>query len=121
MVAAASKELVIIADMSKEVKQLGRFPLPVEVIPFGWKQVQSHIRKQYNVSSKLRMKDGQPLVTDHGHYILDARFGQITDPAVLHTALNIIPGVVDNGLFINLATSTIIGDAAGVIISSQFL
>jgi ribose 5-phosphate isomerase A len=121
MVAAASQALVIIADSSKEVKQLGKFPLPVEVIPFGWKQVQSHIRKQYKVSSKLRMKEGQPLTTDHGHYILDARFGQITDPAALHTALNIIPGVVDNGLFINMATSTIIGDAAGAIISTRFL
>jgi len=121
MVAAASKQLVIIADHTKKVQQLGKFPLPVEVIPFGWKQVQSRIRKLYNVSSKLRMKGNQPLVTDHGHFILDARFRHITDASALNTTLNTIPGVVDNGLFIGMATHTIIGSPDGVIITTHFI
>lgn len=115
MVAAASRQLVIIADDTKLVKQLGAFPLPIEVIDFGWKQVQRAITTRYGISSTLRMKDGKPLVTDHGHYILDARFGQIADPAALNIALNTIPGVVDNGLFIQMATQLIIGYPDGTV------
>jgi ribose 5-phosphate isomerase A len=109
MVAAASKQMIVIADQTKLVKHLGAFPLPVEVIPFGWKQVQRHIRQLYPIQITLRTKDNEPLVTDHGHYILDCHFGQITDARSLHTILNSIPGVVDNGLFIGMATGTLIG------------
>lgn len=115
MVAAASRQLVIIADHTKLVQQLGAFPLPVEVIPFGWKQVQRRIREIYHVDSSLRLKDNQPLITDHGHYILDCHFGQIPDALTLHITLNTMPGVVDNGLFIRMATSTIIGYPDGTI------
>jgi ribose 5-phosphate isomerase A len=116
MVAAASKQLVIIADHTKLVKQLGTFALPVEVIPYGWKQVQRHIQAQYPVEITLRVKDNQPFVTDHGHFILDCRFGQIQDATALNIILNTIPGVADNGLFIKLATSAIIGYPDGNII-----
>lgn len=115
MVAAASKQFVIIADHTKLVQQLGAFPLPVEVIPFGWKQVQRHIEQAYQIKTSLRSKDNQVLVTDHGHYILDCHFNLIADAPALNIALNTIPGVVDNGLFIGMATATIIGYADGTV------
>ncbi|HTL08704.1 MAG TPA: ribose-5-phosphate isomerase RpiA [Chitinophagaceae bacterium] len=115
MVAAASDKLVIIADGSKKVQQLGRFPLPVEVIPYGWKQVQQHIAFTNDVVVLLRMKNDLPLITDHGHYILDCQFNAITDAAKLAVVLNTIPGVVENGLFINMASMAIIAHEDGSI------
>ncbi len=109
MVAAASKQFIVIADSSKMVKQLGSFALPVEVIPFGWKQVQQHITSLFNISVILRSKNDSVFVTDHGHYILDASFGHINHPDQLCKELNNIPGVVENGLFIEMANSVIIG------------
>lgn len=109
MVAAASRELLIIADHTKLVNQLGKFPLPLDVIPFGWKQVQRHIRETYQVDTSLRMNDNQPFVTDYGNYILDCSFQQIEQADVLTYELNAIPGVVDNGLFINMADLAVIG------------
>ncbi len=120
MVAAASRQLVIIADHTKLVAHLGAFPLPVEVIPFGWKPVQQRLSALYRVDSSLRLKDQQPLVTDHGHYILDTHFRQIEDPAFLNTVLNTIPGVVDNGLFIDLATQSMIGYPDGSVKTTRF-
>lgn len=118
MVAAASKKMVVIADHTKLVQQLGAFPLPVEVIPFGWKQVQKHIEQLYPIAITLRSKNNEPLVTDHGHYILDCHFGQIPDARSLHATLNNIPGVVDNGLFIGMVTSTLIGYPDGRVVAS---
>ena len=109
MVAAASRELLILADQSKLVPQLGKFPLPLEVIPFGWKQVQRHIRETYQIESTLRMHDAQPFVSDHGHYVLDCPFERIEQPDILTFELNAIPGVVDNGLFVNMADLALIG------------
>ncbi|THU34121.1 ribose-5-phosphate isomerase RpiA [Niastella caeni] len=109
MVAAASRELLILADASKLVKQLGKFPLPLDVIPFGWKQVQRHIRETYHVEAILRMEDDQPFITDHGHYILDCPFQHIEHPDILTYDLNAIPGVADNGLFVNMADIALIG------------
>ncbi len=113
MVAAASDRLIIIADHSKVVQQLGKFPLPVEVIPYGWKQVQRRINALYNIPTGLRLKEGQPFLTDHGHYILDCHFGQITDAPALEQWLNDIPGVVENGLFIRLATEALVAHPDG--------
>jgi ribose 5-phosphate isomerase A len=113
MVAAASDKLVIIADDSKLVKQLGVFPLPVEVIPYGWKQVQQNIQTAYCVKAILRMKDEMPFFTDHGHYILDCHFQQIQDAGKLTVSLNTIPGVVENGLFVKMANHAIIAFADG--------
>ena len=115
MVAAASEKLIIIADSSKFVKQLGAFPLPVEVIPYGWKHIQQHIQQANNIAVTLRMKNEQPFITDHGHYILDCHFLAITDADELAIDLNIIPGVVENGLFIRMANEAIIADAEGKI------
>ncbi len=115
MVAAASDKLIIIADHTKLVKQLGAFPLPVEVIPYGWKQVQQHIAFTQDIDVMLRMKEDKPFVTDHGHYILDCHFKRIDDPAKLDIILNEIPGVVENGLFIKMASSAIVANADGTV------
>ena len=115
MVAAASDKLIIIADSSKLVQQLGAFPLPVEVIPYGWKQVQQDIAFTNDAMVTLRLKEEMPFVTDHGHYILDCHFKKIADPAKLATMLNAIPGVVENGLFINMANSAIVAHANGTV------
>jgi ribose 5-phosphate isomerase A len=110
IVAAASKELIIIADSSKLVQQLGKFPLPVEVIPFGYKQVQQQIINSGLCKKiKLREKTGEIFITDHNHYILDCEFEKIVDAPALNTALHSIPGVVETGLFINMANKAIIG------------
>lgn len=109
MVADASRELFILADHSKLVQKLGKFPLPLDVIPFGWKQVQRHIVEMYQVEAVLRMQNDQPFITDHGHYILDCPFQHIEQPDELTFELNNITGVVDNGLFINMADIALIG------------
>lgn len=115
MVAAVSQQLIIIADSTKMVKTLGAFPLPVEVIPYGWKQAQLHIQQSWNVETSLRTKNNQPFITDHGHYILDCHFGRIEDPYDLCLHLNNIPGVVENGLFVRMATATIIAYPDGTV------
>jgi ribose 5-phosphate isomerase A len=109
MVAAASRELLIIGDHTKLVEQLGKFPLPLDVIPFGWKQVQRHMEESYHIECTLRMKDKEPFVTDHGNYILDCHFQQIERADKLTYELNGIPGVTENGLFINMADLAVIG------------
>jgi ribose 5-phosphate isomerase A len=115
MVAAASEKLIIIADESKLVKQLGHFPLPVEVIPGGWKQVQKKIISAGCKKAELRNAANQPFVTDNGHYILDCYFEKIEDAASLNMTLHLIPGVVETGLFINMANTVIIGRTDGTI------
>lgn len=109
MVAAASREMLIIADHTKLVNRLGKFPLPLDVIPFGWKQVQRHIRETYHIEATLRMNGNKPFVTDHGNYILDCPFQQIEHADVLAYELNAFPGVVENGLFIDMAELALIG------------
>lgn len=115
MVAAASRKLVIIADSTKIVNQLGVFPLPVEVIPYGWKQTQKHIASLSCNKIELREKEGNPFITDHGHYILDCHFQKIENPSLLSRQLNAIPGIVENGLFINMASSIITSNPDGTI------
>lgn len=115
MVAAASKHVVIIADSSKLKPVLGEFPLPVEVIPYGWKQVQRHIHTLTHTRSALRMKDNKPYVTEHGHYILDCHFQKIDDPFVLSNSLHMIPGVVETGLFLNMCEKALIGYPDGTL------
>jgi ribose 5-phosphate isomerase A len=116
IVAAASDELIIIADSSKLVQQLGKFPLPVEVIPFGHEQVaQKIIAGGFCKNVSLRIKNDQVFITDHGHYVLDCNFEKIPDAAALNLSLHLIPGVVETGLFINMARKAIIGYEEGKI------
>jgi ribose 5-phosphate isomerase A len=121
IVAAASKSMVVIADDSKLVERLGRFALPVEVVPFGLAATRRHIVAAAASSGcrgelRLRLKPASetPFVTDGGHNILDCAFGAIEDPAALAAALQAIPGVVDHGLFIGMARGAILASAGGL-------
>jgi ribose 5-phosphate isomerase A len=111
VIAFASKKMVVVADSSKVVATLGKFPLPVEVISFARTVVEKKI-VALGASPKLRMKaDGSPFLTDNGNQILDCSFGKIADPPVLALALRDIPGIVEQGLFIGLATMALVGRA----------
>ena len=120
IVASASARMVVIVDESKLVDMLGRFPLPIEVVPFGFKATCRHIEQvvaQAGCPGPLRLRharDGHPFVTDGGHLIVDAALERIPDPSSLAARLAEIPGVVEHGLFVGLAHSAIIASAAGV-------
>ncbi|MBN8990540.1 MAG: ribose-5-phosphate isomerase RpiA [Rhizobiales bacterium] len=120
IVAAASDRMIVIADDSKWVDALGRFPLPVEVIPFGLAATQRAIARafaQNGVSGQMGVrkgKDGHVFVTDGGHWIVDAHLGRIGDAPRLAEALSLIPGVVEHGLFIGLARTVVLAGADGI-------
>jgi ribose 5-phosphate isomerase A len=120
IVAAASDRMIVIADESKWVEALGRFPLPVEVIPFGLAATQRAIRAAFaetGVSGQMvvrKGKDGHVFVTDGGHWIVDAHLGRITDTAGLAALLNAIPGVVEHGLFVGLVSVAMLAGAKGI-------
>jgi ribose 5-phosphate isomerase A len=121
IVAGASGELIIIAGSSKLVNQLGKYPLPVEVIPFGYRQVQKQVlHSGLCRKANLRLDRGKPFVTDHYHYILDCECDKIEDAASFNSALHNIPGVVETGLFVNMARRAIIGYADGRIETINF-
>jgi len=109
IVAAASEQLIISVDESKIVEHLGKFPLPVEVIQFGYKQVERKILSMGCSKVELRQKENKPFITDHKHYILDCYFEKINDAASLNIVLHNIPGVVETGLFVNMATKIVVG------------
>lgn len=109
MVAFAGNYYVIIADNSKLVHQLGFFPLPIEVIPFGYKQVKRCIENKYGIKVALRVKAGQTYLTDNQNYILDLALNQIHDLKTVQSFLKSIPGVVEDGLFLDMAHEAIIG------------
>lgn len=119
IVATASKKMIVIADQSKMVKTLGKFPLPVEVVPFGSRVTSmkiAQVAKEYGCTGAIEPRDDDydvPFLTDSENFIYDCSFGAIPDPDGLNRALNLIPGVVDNGLFIGIATMAIIGTEAG--------
>jgi len=113
IVAAASEKEIIIVHCSKQVKRLGQFPLPVEVLPFGLKYVVSQLRKDFACEVRIRKSGDEAFRTDNGNYIVDCEFNQIVDPAELTVHLNNIPGVVDNGLFVGLTDLVIVGKGAG--------
>ena len=120
IVATASARFVIIADHTKKVEHLGRFPLPVEVVPFGLTATRNMIQTlAADVGCKGEMTvrlqpDGEPFITDGGHYILDCAFGHIPDPDALADSLQIVPGVVEHGLFIGLADAAFVAGRDGV-------
>jgi ribose 5-phosphate isomerase A len=120
IVANASKRMVVIADAGKKVAMLGAFPLPIEVIQFGLKATERAVVKAVEAAGckgeiKLRLRsDGHALVTDSGHFILDASLGRIPDPEALADGLAAVPGVVEHGLFIGLASEAFIAGPSGV-------
>lgn len=120
IVAAASKRMIVIADTGKQVETLGRFPLPIEVVPFGLEATRRAVAAAIASAGAhgelvlRRRPDGSTLLTDGGHYILDAHLGRIELPEVLALALNQVPGVVEHGLFLGLATAAFLAGADGV-------
>lgn len=119
IVATASDRMVVIADAGKEVETLGAFPLPVEVIPFGWQTTQALLEELLvsmdvlGRTATLRMNGDSPFVTDEGNHILDLHLNRIGEPRTLAMALNQIPGIVENGLFIDICDTVVIGYGDG--------
>lgn len=108
IVAYHSKQLVVIADEHKYVPVLGKFPLAVEVIPFGWEATSFKLQ---NLGCKpvLRKKENSIFITDNGNYIIDCSFGTIKDPQEINNAIDGIPGVVETGLFVQMVHTIVLG------------
>jgi ribose 5-phosphate isomerase A len=119
IVAAATRHYVVIADDRKRVDVLGRFPLPVEVIPFGWRSTERLMRELFasyghrDVPIVLRGGETTPVVTDSGHYLLDCALERIPEADELAKRLDVIPGVVENGLFVDVADAIVFGHPDG--------
>lgn len=120
IVAAASDRMIVIADSTKQVTTLGRFPLPIEVVPFGLAATRRAIEaamQTCGLAGRLEVRkgaDGHAFVTDGGHWIVDAHLGRIVDAPRLAQSLAAIPGVVEHGLFIGLASSAVLASPEGV-------
>ncbi len=116
IVAAAADELVVVVSANKVVERLGStFALPVEVMPFGWRQAARAIAR-LGVEAVLRNAEhGVPARTDNDNYVLDCKFKHITEPAELERTLNAIPGVIDNGLFVGMAGRVLVGETDGTV------
>ncbi|MEM0946051.1 MAG: ribose-5-phosphate isomerase RpiA [Pseudomonadota bacterium] len=119
IVATASDQMIVIADKTKQVETLGAFPLPVEVVPFGWQTTKALLEETLSSldvlgdSSTLRMNDEAPFVTDEGNYILDMHLNRIGNARQFGIVINQIPGVVENGLFIDICDVVVIGHGDG--------
>ena len=122
IVATASERMIVIADASKLVRTLGKFPLPIEVVRFGLAATRNMILALAEAAGcegeiMLRPgKDGAPFVTDGGNLLLDCAFGRIDNPEALDGALKSIPGVVENGLFLDIAEAALIAGPEGVVV-----
>ena len=114
-VASASETELIIVDESKLKERLGAFPLPVEVVPFGWQMTRKRLR-DLGCDARFRASDNAPFVTDNGNYILDCSFGAIEDPPALEREIVGTCGVVECGIFTGLATRIIIGKSDGSLV-----
>jgi ribose 5-phosphate isomerase A len=115
IVASATKQMVVVTDASKQVKKLGKFPLPVEVVPFAEALVAKRIRA-LGADVQLRAgADGKPYVTDEKNHILDCRFGEIQDADGLARKLSDMPGVVEHGLFIGMASVVLMARGSEVV------
>jgi ribose 5-phosphate isomerase A len=119
IVATASDQMIVIADVGKEVETLGAFPLPIEVIPFGWQTTRSLVEEMLismDVLGRdvtLRMNGERPFITDEGNHILDLHLNRIGNARQLAMVLNQVPGVVENGLFIDICDIVIVGYGDG--------
>lgn len=113
LVAASSRRMVVVADASKRVTVLGRFPLPVEVVPFAWEVTTRRVAEVARCEPAPRRDEGGLYVTDNGNYLLDCPCGAIDDPAALERALKLLPGVVECGLFVGLASLAFVATEAG--------
>ncbi|HZB45723.1 MAG TPA: ribose-5-phosphate isomerase RpiA [Pyrinomonadaceae bacterium] len=113
LVAAASRRMIVVADSSKLVQTLGKFPLPVEVVPFAWEVTAGRVEALGCNPRLRRAGGGDAYVTDNGNYILDCDCGVIADPARLERELKLLPGVVECGLFVRMADTVVVADEAG--------
>ena len=119
IVALASRRMIVIADETKDVATLGRFPLPLEIVPFGMAatcRLIEDVFAQTNVGGalRLRLKDGAPLRTDSGNFIFDAHLGVIPDPDLLATRLDGVTGLVEHGLFIGVCSGAFLATQSGI-------
>lgn len=119
IVASSSRYMIVIADQSKQVSTLGKFPLPVEVVPFGvnataWKIERALRLLGLQGKLVLRLENGKPFRTDNGNAIIDVSLGAIPDPNKLSLYLTSIPGVVEDGLFIDICSIVLMGTDSGV-------
>jgi ribose 5-phosphate isomerase len=115
IVDSAAAKFIVIVDDSKVVDRLGKFPVPVEVIPQACRTVSDHV-KQFGGVPALRMgqRKGGPVITDNGNFVLDVKFENIEDPAYLEKELNYIPGVVENGIFSGVTDEVLVGSSKGI-------
>ena len=119
IVASNSDKMIVIVDSSKVVENLGKFPLPIEIVKFGCNSTKKQIEKKLyeigysNFSMNWRKENDNFFITDEKHYILDLNLNKIQDPNFLHRIINHIPGVVEIGLFIKIANLVIVGDEKG--------
>lgn len=112
MLASISERFIVVAHDAKYVPVLGKFPLPIEVVPFGWEITLSRLQA-LGVPAQRREKEGEIFISDNANYIIDCQFDQIPDPASLNLQIIQIPGVVETGLFINMAHTVIVAAADG--------
>lgn len=119
IVATASDQMIVIADAAKEVEALGAFPLPIEVIPFGWQTTKALVEETLvsmdvmGRQTSLRMNGTAPYITDEGNYILDLHLKRIGNARQMALVINQMPGVVENGLFIDICDAVVIGHGDG--------
>ncbi|WP_417254713.1 ribose-5-phosphate isomerase RpiA [Celeribacter sp.] len=127
IVATASDQMIVISDVSKQVDMLGAFPLPVEVIPFGWQTTKALVEETLvsmdvlGQQSTVRMNGDAAYVTDEGNHIIDLHLQRIGNARQLALVLNQIPGVVENGLFIEICDKVIIGHGDGRVTTKDIL
>jgi ribose 5-phosphate isomerase A len=115
IVAASAKRFIVMVDHTKQVSVLGgSFPLPIEVIPFGWGSTARAIESLTNSRVILRERNGIPFKTEAGNLIVDVHIDRISQPGELETALNLIPGVVETGLFVGRTNILLVGTPQGV-------
>ena len=121
IVATASDQMVVIADITKQVETLGAFPLPIEVIPFGWQTTKALVEEMLGNldvlgnTASLRLNHDKPFRTDEGNFILDLHLRHIPNPQQLSLVLNQVPGVVENGLFLDICDVVVIGNGDGTV------
>ena len=119
IVATASDQMIVIADVSKQVETLGAFPLPLEIVPFGWQTTKALVEETLigmdvlGRTTTLRMNGETPFVSDEGNHILDLHLNRIENVRQLSLVLNQVPGIVENGLFIDICDTVIVGYGDG--------
>jgi len=118
IVASASKELIIVVSSEKLVENLGNFPLAVEVISFGWEFTFNNLER-LGGNPNLRLHHGKPFLTDNGNFIIDCKFNEIKDGIKLEQHLNMIPGVIENGLFLGLCSRMILAKGDKIIMKEK--